>query len=330
VVLILWGEAMRRRIFIQRIAAFAAWPLAARAQQREKPARLGYVWIGAKNSERSTLVGIRQGLLQLGYAEGRDFVIEERYADLEPKRLPDILAELMRSKVDLILSPGNAVTQAAKEATSTIPIIATTPDLLASGFVSSLARPGGNITGISLTPGAELSEKWLELLKEAFPKVASVAVLTNLHLASAAYLDRIQVAASALGVQPTHFQARDEEELERALVAIAAMHPDGLVVESDPGLVSNRSKIITFAANHRLPTVYGNLDYIPDGGLMGYFTTWRRLATYVDKVLKGAKPADLPVEQPTKFELVINLKTAKALGLTVPPSLLTRADEVIE
>jgi putative ABC transport system substrate-binding protein len=232
------------------------------------------------------------------------------------------------------LSPGNAVTRAATEATSSIPIIARTPDLLASGFVSSLARPGGNVTGISLTAGAELSEKWLELIKEAFPKVASVAVLTNLHSASAAYLDRIRAAASALGVQPTHFQARDQEELERALVAIAAMRPDGLVVESDPGLVSNRSKIIAFAASHRLPTVYGNLDYVPDGGLMGYFTsivdTWRRLATYVDKVLKGAKPADLPVEQPTKFELVINLKTAKALGLTVPPPLLARADQVIE
>jgi len=326
---------MQRREFIALLCGAATvWPRVARAQQREKPARLGYVWIGARNSERSTLVGMREGLQQLGYSEGRDFVIEERYAELELERLPNILAELIRSKVDLILSPGNAVTRAAMQATSSIPIIATAPDLLASGFVSNLARPGGNVTGISLTAGAELSQKWLELLKEAFPKVASVAVLTNLHLASAAYLDRIRVASSALGVQPTHFQARDQEELERALVAIAAMQPDGFIVESDPGLISSRLKIIAFAARHRLPSVYGNLDYIPDGGLMAYFTsivdTWRRLAMYVDKVLKGAKPADLPVEQPTKFELIINLKTAKSLGLEIPAALLARADEVIE
>jgi putative tryptophan/tyrosine transport system substrate-binding protein len=326
---------MQRREFIALLGGAATvWPRVAHAQQREKPARLGYVWIGAKNSERSTLLGMREGLQQLGYSEGRDFVIEERYAELEPERLPNILAELIRSKVDLILSPGDAITRAAVQATSSIPIIATAPDLLASGFVSNLAHPGGNVTGISLTAGTELSQKWLELLKEAFPKVTRVAVLTNLHLASAAYLDRIRVASSALGVQPSHFQARDQEELERALVAIAAMQPDGFIVESDPGLISSRLKIIAFAARHRLPSVYGNLDYIPDGGLMGYFTsivqTWRRLATYVDKVLKGAKPADLPVEQPTKFELIINLRTAKALGLIIPPSLLARADEVIE
>jgi putative ABC transport system substrate-binding protein len=327
---------MQRREFITLLGGAAAivWPRVARAQQREKPARLGYVWIGAKNSERSTLAGMRQGLQQLGYSEGRDFAIEEHYAELEPERLPHILAELIRNKVDIILSPGNAVTRAAMQATSSIPIIATTPDLLASGFVSNLARPGGNVTGISLTAGAELSQKWLELLKEAFPEVVSVAVLTNLHLASAAYLDRIRVASSALGVQPTHFQARNQEELERALVAIAAMPPDGFIVESDPGLISSRMKIIAFAARHRLPSVYGNLDYIPDGGLIGYFTsiadTWRRLAAYVDKVLKGAKPADLPVQQPTKFELMVNMRTAKALGLIIPPSLLARADEVIE
>jgi hypothetical protein len=157
------GAGMKRREFITVVGGVAVtWPLVARAQQRERPAHLGYVWIGAKNSERSTLVGMRKGLQQLGYAEGRDFVIEERYAELEPDRLPDILAELVRSKVDLILSPGNAVTRAAMQATSSIPIIATTPDLLASGFVSSLARPGGNVTGISLTAGAELSEKWLD------------------------------------------------------------------------------------------------------------------------------------------------------------------------
>jgi putative tryptophan/tyrosine transport system substrate-binding protein len=325
---------VRRREFIGFVGGAAAWSVAAHAQLRERPARLGYVWIGARGSERSTLDGVRQGLRELGYVEGREFTFEERYADSHPDRVPELLAELLQLRVDLILSPGNVITRAAKQATSTVPILATAPDLLASGFIESLSRPGGNITGISLTAGAALSEKWLELMKEAFPRVTSIAVLTNLHLASSAYSDRIRVAAAALGVQPKHFQAQDAEELDRALASIASMRADGLVVESDPGLISNRAKIIEFAALHRLPTVYGNLDYIPDGGLMAYFTsivdTWRRLAVYVDKILKGATAADLPVEQASKFELQINLKTARTLGLTIPPTILARADQVIE
>ena len=266
---------MRRRDFLTLLATAAsiAPSLAARAQQPAKPARLGYIWIGAKGSERSTLEGIRQGLRELGYAEGRDFVLEDRYADSQPERLPAIVAELLRLNVDLFLSPGNPVTRALIQATSTIPIIATTPDLLASGFVASLARPGGNVTGISLTAGATLSEKWLEILKESFPHVTKVAVLSNASSASAAYLDRIRMAASVLGVQPQYFAAQDPAELDRALAAIATMAPDGLVVESDATLVSNRATIIAFAARHRLPTVYGNLDYIPDGGLMAYYTS---------------------------------------------------------
>jgi putative ABC transport system substrate-binding protein len=325
---------MRRRDFVKGVVASAAWPPVARAQQPSRPARLGYIWIGAKGSEHSTLDGIRQGLRELGYTEGRDFTLEDRYADSEPERLAAIVAELLRLKVDLFLSPGNPVTRAIMQGTSTVPIIATTPDLLASGFVTSLARPGRNVTGISLTAGATLSEKWLEILKEAFPTVTKVAVLSNLTASSSAYLDRIRMAASKLGVQPQSFTARDPVELDRALAAIAAMTPDGLVVESDAMLVSNREKIIAFAAQHRLPTVYGNPDYISDGGLMAYATSiadaWRRLAGYVDKVLRGANPGDLPVQQPTKFELVINLKTAKALGITLPQTLLDRADEVIE
>jgi putative tryptophan/tyrosine transport system substrate-binding protein len=326
---------MRRRDFITILGGTTAtWPLAARAQQSSKPARIGYIWIGAKGSERSTLDGVRQGLRELGYAEGRDFTIEDRYADSQPERLPAIVAELLRLKVDLFLSPGNPVTRAIMQGTSTVPIIATTPDLLASGFVTSLARPGGNVTGISLTAGATLSEKWLEILKELLPNVTKVAVLSNLTASSSAYLDHIRTAAVTLGVQPRYFTARDPAELDRALAEIGAMTPDGLVVESDAMLVSHRAEIIAFAAQHRLPTVYGNPDYISDGGLMTYSTSiadaWRRLAGYVDKVLKGAKPGDLPVEQPTKFELVINLKTAKALGLTVPLTLLDRADKVIE
>lgn len=187
------------------------------------------------------------------------------------------------------------------------------------------------MTGMSLTAGPSLSEKWLEILKETFPKVTSVAMLTG---SGVVYLDRIQAAAATLGLEVRYFTAQDPEEIDRALSEIAAMRPGGLVIESDANLVSNRRKIIDFAARHRLPTVYGNLDYIPDGGVMAYFTsifdTWRRLATYVDRVLKGAKPGQLPVEQAVKFELIVNLKAAKAIGLSISEAILMRANEVIE
>jgi putative ABC transport system substrate-binding protein len=270
----------------------------------------------------------------LGYVEGRDYVLEERYANSELDRLPGIVAELIELKVSLILSAGNQVTRAAVEGTSTIPIVATTPDLLESGFVASLARPGGNVTGMSLTAGSTLSEKWVELLKETFPNVVNVAVLASTTSASIAYLDRIRKAAASLGVRVQYFTAGAPEGIDRALQAIAAQNADGLIVESDALLVSNRSNIIAFAVEHRLPVVYGNLDYMADGGLMAYYTsiveTWRRLATYVDRILKGAKPGGLPVEQATKFELIVNLKTAKALGFTIPYAILLRADKVIE
>jgi ABC-type uncharacterized transport system substrate-binding protein len=274
---------------------------------------------------------LSQGLRDLGYIEGNDYVLEERYAESQPDRLPGIIAELLQLKVALFLSPGVQVTQALIASTSTIPIIATTPDLLASGFVTSLARPGGNVTGISLTAGPTLSEKWLEILKETFPSVATVAILTA---SGVVYHDRIQAAAATLGLQARYFAAQDPQEIDRALSEIAGMRPDGLIVESDANLISNRAKIIDFVAQHRLPTVYGNLDYIPDGGVIAYFTSifeaWRRLATYVDRVLKGANPGDLPVEQGVKFELVINLKAAKAIGLSISESMLLRADKVIE
>jgi putative tryptophan/tyrosine transport system substrate-binding protein len=322
---------MKRREFISLIGGATAWPLAARAQQPAKPARLGYIWIGPKDSEHSTRDGLRQGLHDLGYMEGRDFVLEERYAGSQPDRLPDIIAELLQLKVALFLSPGVQVTRALMAATSTVPIIATTPDLLTSGFVKSLARPGGNVTGMSLTAGPTLSEKWLEILKETFPTVSTVAMLTA---SGVIYRDRVQAAAEILGLKVRYFPAQDPQEIDRALSEVAAMGPDGLIVESDANLVSNRAKILDFVARHRLPTVYGNLDYIPDGGVIAYFTsiveTWRRLATYVDRVLKGANPGDLPVEQAVKFELVINLKAAKAIGFSISESMLLRADKVIE
>ena len=323
---------MRRREFVGLLGGMATtWSYAVRAQQVIRPARLGYIWIGAKDSEHSTRDGMRQGLRDLGYVDGRDYVLEERYADSIPERLPGIIAELQQLQVALFLSPGVQVTRALIAHTSTIPIIATAPDLLASGFVSSLTRPGGNVTGMSLTAGPTLGEKWLEILKETFPGIATVAILTA---SGDIYLDRIQAVAATLGLRVRYFTAQDPEEIDRALSDISAMRPDGLIVESDANLVSNRTKIIDFVARYRLPTVYGNLDYIPDGGVMAYFTsifeTWRRLATYVDRVLKGANPGDLPIEQAVKFELVINLKAAKAIGLTISESMLLRADKVIE
>jgi len=328
---------MRRREFITLAGSLAvAWPLAARAQQPGKVARLGYIWIGPRDSaEHSTLDGLRQGLRELGYAERKDFIIEDRYADSKPERLADIVAELVRLKVDLILSPGNLVVQAAMEGTSTIPIIATTPDLLASGFIASLAHPGGNVTGISLTAGAELSQKWLEIAQEIVANLTKVGVLWNSSSSSsAAYMERMREAGSALGIRVESFGARNPEELDRALSAIEAGSVGALIVESDAGLVSNRAKILAFVAKHRVPAIYGNQDYMPDGGLIAYATsiaeTWHRLATYVDRVLKGAKPGDLPVEQATNFALIVNLRTAKALGLNIPNTLIGRADEVIE
>ena len=323
---------MRRREFITLLGGAAvSWPLAARAQQPAKPARLGYIWIGPKDSEHSTRDGLRQGLRDLGYMEGRDYVLEERYAESRPDRLPGIIAELLNLNVALFLSPGVQVTRALVAATSTVPIIATTPDLLTSGFVTSLARPGGNVTGMSLTAGPTLSEKWLEILKETFPSVSTVAMLTA---SGVIYRDRVQAAAEILGLKVRYFPAQDPQEIDRALSDIAAMGPDGLIVESDANLVSNRAKILDFVARHRLPTVYGNLDFIPDGGVIAYFTsiveTWRRLATYVDRVLKGANPGELPVEQAVRFELVINLKAAKAIGFSISESMLLRADKVIE
>jgi len=324
---------MRRREFIALVSTLVASSNSLRAQE-SKPARLGYIWIGSKDSEHSTRDGIRQGMRDLGFAEGRDFVLEERYADSQTDRLPKIVAELVNLRVNLILCPGNQVTRAAMEGTSVIPIVATTPDLLESHFVASLARPGGNVTGMSLTAGTTLSEKWLEILKETFPNVVSVAVLASTTSASNAYIDRVRKAASSVGIKPQYFTVADADSVDSALRAIAKMNPDGLVIESDALLVSNRSKIIAFAAERRLPAVYGNLDYMPDGGLMAYYTsifdTWVQLAKYVGRILKGAKPSELPVQQATKFELVVNLKTAKAAGFTIPEAILLRADKVIE
>jgi putative ABC transport system substrate-binding protein len=311
--------------------SFDAW-----AQRAPKRAHLSYLWIGAEGSEDVDLLGaLRQGLAELCDVEGRDFVIEARYAQSKPERLPDLVSELIRLKVDLILTPGTPATRAAKERTSTIPILALTPDLLTSGFITSLAHPGGNITGIAFTAGPTLAEKWLQTIKECIPDIARAAFLWNpVNSASAAHADRIEEAARALGMSLIYVAAQNLDELDAALRSVAAAGVGGFLVDTEAIFVANRARIIAFAATQRLPAIYGLRSYVRDGGLMSYSAdlgeAYRRMASYVDKILKGANLADLPVEQATRFEFEINLKTAKALGLAIPPALLARADAVIE
>ncbi len=281
------------------------------------------------------LQAFRQGLRELGYVEGQNIAIEFRWAEGKYDRLPGLAAELVRLKVNVIVASGPPAIQAAKQATETIPIVmAAIADAVAAGFVASLARPGGNITGLSLML-PELVGKQLELLKEVVPKVSRVALLGN--PANPPYAQQVrqaQDAARALGVRLQPLEARDPSEIDKAFAAITTERADAVIVLPDTVLLDHRTRIADHAVRRRLPTVSGQSEQAEGGGLLAYGPSIsdgvRRAATYVDKILKGAKPADLPVEQPTKFELVINLKTAKALGLTIPPSLLQRADEVIQ
>jgi len=306
-------------------------PLAAEAQPAGKVYRIGCLMSPSSSSERARVEAFRQGLRDLGYAEGRNIVIEYRYADGKAERLPALAAELVRLKVDLILTAGDFGIRAAKEATTTMPIVvALAGDLVGPGYVASLARPGGNITG--LTTGS-LSEKRLELLKAAFPKVARVALFWN--PGNAVNVTALkETAAQALGVRVLALEVRRGEDLEGAFQVALRDRADAVIGIGDTVLVFHRRQIVDFAAKNRLPAMYSLQEYMDDGGLMMYGPNvadmYRRAATFVDKILKGAKPADLPIEQPTKFGFIINLKTAKALGLTIPPMVLGRADQVIE
>jgi len=290
---------------------------------------------GTASTEAVRYEAFRQGLNELGYVEGRHIVIEYRYAEGRSERLPALAAELVRLNVDLILTTGDTQVRAAKQASQTTPIVvALTGDLVGPGYVASLARPGGNITGLT-TLQSELSAKRLELLKTAFPKVARIAILWNSSNAvNVAGFKESEVAARALRIQLVPLDVRRADDFESAFLAALRARADALVAVGDALLLTHRARIVDFAAKNRLPAMYTNEDYMDAGGLMSYGPNFadmfRRAATYVDKILKGAKPGDLPIEQPTKFELVINLKTAKALGLTIPPSILSGADQVIE
>jgi putative ABC transport system substrate-binding protein len=329
---------MERRRFIEVIAGgLLAAPLAAEAQQAAKIARIGYLTPNLAAFPHLQ-EAFRQGLRDLGYVEGGNVVIEYRDAEGKFERLPTLAAELVALKVDVIVAPGTPQALAAKQTTRTLPIVfAAVADPVASGVVTSLAQPGGNVTGTSLL-APELVGKRLEQLKQAVPGVDRVAVLwqpgglgerTNKNM-----LQGTEVAARALGMRLQFVEARGPENFDRAFSDMTRARAGALTVLPSNMFITERRRLVDLAAKNRLPAVYGLREFVDAGGLMAYGAnpadSFRRAATYVDKILKGAKPGDLPVEQPTKFELVINLKTAKALGLTIPPSLLGRADEIIQ
>jgi putative ABC transport system substrate-binding protein len=327
----------RRRFLLTSLAGVLAAPLAAGAQMgTAKVYRVGYLGSTAASANPRGLEAFRHQLHELGWLEGQNIVIEYRYADGRFERLPALAAELVGHKVDVMVAVPTPAAVAAKKATGTIPIVIVgVGDPVMLGLIASLARPGGNVTGLSLTPDLHTFGKGLELLREAVSQVRRVAVLANPdNQASALSISNVRGAARSLGLHIQLVEVRVPDRLERAFVAMTKERADALLILADPVFFEHRAQLVDLAARNRLPTAYGLREHVEAGGLMSYGPSlsdlYRRAAIYVDKILRGAQPADLPVEQPTKFELVINLKTAKALGLTIPPSLLARADQVIE
>jgi putative tryptophan/tyrosine transport system substrate-binding protein len=306
----------------------------AEAQQPGKVPRIGFLAGPSSSFFLPRLNAFRDGLHDLGYFEGKNIVIEYRYAEGKLDRLPDLAAELVRLKVDLIVAASTPGVLAAKKATNTIPIVMQTGDPVGTGLVASLARPGGNVTGLTLL-APDLGGKRLELLKEAFPKVSRVAVLWNsTNPAQVPEWKETEGAAQGLGVQLQSVEVRSLKDFDSAFSAITKERAQALLTMPDPLNSSQAKHIVDFATKNRLPAMYAAPEFVDAGGVMSYAPSytdlWRRLAVFVDKILKGAKPADLPVEQPKKFEFIINLKAAKQMGLTIPPNLLARADKVIK
>jgi putative tryptophan/tyrosine transport system substrate-binding protein len=328
---------MKRKVTLPALCAMLfALSYSASAQQPGKVPRIGYLIVPALSSDTSARIEVlRQGLRELGYVEGKNIVIEWRSAEGKLDRLPALAAELVRLKVDIIVTAGPAPTRSAKEATNTIPIVMTNEgDPIGTGFVASLARPGGNITGLSAL-ATELSGKRLELLKEIVPRFSRVAVFgTSTQPGNAQALREIELATGAFGVKLQYLDVLGSKDIEIAFRAAGKGRADAvLMLVAGPVTAGHRTEIAALAAKSRLPTIYNRAEFVEAGGLMSYGVNVndldRRAAVYVDKILKGAKPADLPVEQPTKFEFVINLKAAKQIGLTIPPNVLVRADRVI-
>ncbi len=322
-------------LMVTLVLGLLAAPLFAEAQEPANIPRIGYLDANPLSGDTARMEAFQQGLRELGYVEGKNVVIELRSAEGKRDRLPTLAAELVHLKVDVIVTAGASTTRAAMKATTTIPIVmAQDSDPVGKGVVASLARPGGNITGLS-TLAPEISGKQLELLKEILPKLSRVAVLgTSTRPGNAQALREVKLAAGAFKVELRYLDVLDPKKIETAFGAARKERADAVLVLAGRILTSHRTQIVELAVKSRLPAIYPFPVYVEAGGLMSYGVRrsdlFRRAATYVDKILKGANPAELPVEQPTKFELVINLKTAKALGLTIPPTLLLQATKVIK
>jgi putative tryptophan/tyrosine transport system substrate-binding protein len=325
-----------RREFISLLGGATAWPLAARAQQPGKVLRVGFLGTSSPSLERHLVNAFLQKLRELGYVEGETIAIEYRWAEGQDDRLPNLASDLVRVKPDVIVTTGTPGTLAAKRATATIPIVfASSGNPINTGLVASFARPGGNITGFTIS-GPELEGKRLQILKDAVPALSRVAVLWNsANPGNADFYQLTRAAAAALGLtlRPV-VEVRRIDDFNDAFSTIAVTKPDAMIVLADRFLLAHRMEIVSFASTSRLPTIYAYRGYVDAGGLMSYspndLEQFRRAAVYVDNILKGAKPTDLPVQEPTKFELVINLKTARSLNLEIPRDLLLVADEVIE
>ena len=327
---------MKRRKFIALLGGAAVgWPLAARAQQAGKSPTIGYLGANTSSIESYFLSAFVQRLRELGWIEGRNVTIEYRWGQGRNERFAEIAAEFVRLNVDVILTSGTAPVMAAKQATSVIPIVfATAGDPISTGIVSNLARPGGNVTGLSLQQ-TDLATKRLELLREVIPGLRRLAIMAHSGAPAAVLeMNEVEAAADTLGLSVEIFKIRQAEDIAPSVFEVLKDRADALFVCTDPLVNTNRTRIVTLALGARLPTMYQLRDHVEVGGLMSYGPNlpdqFRRAAGCVDKILRGTKPGDIPVEQPTKFDLVINLTTAKALGLTIPESFLLRADEVIE
>jgi putative ABC transport system substrate-binding protein len=331
---------VRRRAFITILGAAVAWPLAARAQQPAKVPRIGFLTVARLESPETQAIldAFRQGLRELGYVEGQSIIIEYRTVEGRMERLPDLAADLVRLNVDLIAANGHTATRAAQAATATIPIVGLTlSDPVGDQTVASLARPGGNVTGFSYL-GAELGSKNFFLLKEALPRASRIAALwqpsTLTERVTGDMMQRVEAAARTLAVELLLVEAGGAEDLDSAFAKMTSARAEALLVLPSVVSVVERRRIVELASRHRLPAMYWQREFVELGGLMAYAANFRdmnrRAATYVDKILKGAKPADLPIQLPTKLDFVINMKTAQALGLAITPPLLMQADEVIE
>jgi putative ABC transport system substrate-binding protein len=323
---------VRRREFIALIGAAMA-PLSARGQQRPMPV-IGFLGSASPGPNSPNVAAFRRGLSEAGYVEGQNVAIEYRWAEGQYDRLPALAADLVRQKVAVIFAPNTVAAVAAKQATGSVPIvIAVASDPIERGLIASLARPGGNITGTS-SISRELNAKRLQLLKEAFPQISRMAIFASVQLNTASMIEEIHRTARALGLESLSIHAKRRDDFEMAFVQLSEWHADSMYSAENVDNFDNRRLLVDLAARARMPAIFPTREYVESGGLVSYGTNYealyRRAAAYVDKILKGAKPADLPVEQPTRFELLVNMKTANALGLTIPPSILALADEVIE